>query len=92
MDDNEKLVFKQLACDIKNLAELNYAILNNRAYNKLMGTTFMKRMERVETQFENLLDALEKRFLMLNNEDLVDLYKNKNKKESIPEMLNRLQK
>ena len=94
MEGNEKLVIKQLACDIKNLADLNYAILYNKSYTKLMGQSTMKKLERAETQFDSILDIIERRFLLLNsgNEDLLDLYKNKNKYESIQEMIKRLEK
>lgn len=92
MEQDEKLVIKQLACDIKNLSDLNYAILYNRSYTKLMGSNTMKKLERVETQLDNLIDMIEKRFLMLNDEDLLDLYKNKNKKETIQDIIKRLDK
>ena len=92
MEEDEKLVLKQLACDIKNLADLNYAILYNSSYNKLIGST-LKRLEKSESQIDYIIEAIERKFLLLNsNEDLLDLYKGRNKKETISEIIKRLDK
>jgi len=92
MENEENLIIKQLACDIKNLADLNYAILYNKSYTKLMGQSTMKKLERVETQLDTMINIIERKFLLLNNEDLVDLYKFKNRRETIQEMIKRLDK
>jgi len=92
MENEENLIIKQLASDIKNLADLNYAILYNKSYTKLMGQSTMKKLERVETQLDTIINIIERKFLLLNNEDLVDLYKFKNRRETIQEMIKRLDK
>lgn len=91
MEKDENLVLKQLACDIKNLSTLNCAILYNKSYNKLMGQN-LKKLEKVENQLNSLLEIIERRYTLLNDEDLLDLYKNKNKKETIQEMITRLER
>lgn len=91
MEKDENLVLKQLACDIKNLSILNCAILYNKSYNKLMGQN-LKKLEKVENQLNSLLEIIERRYTLLNDEDLLDLYKNKNKKETIQEMITRLER
>ena len=90
MEDKGLEVMKQLACDLKNLSELNYAILYNKSYTNLIGQRTLKGLEKVETQLENILDIIERRYLGLNLGDLVDLYKGKNKKEYIQDIIKRL--
>ena len=92
MEDNTKLILKQLACDIKNLSELNYAIFFNKSYSKLIGQSELKKLEKAEVYYDKLLGIIENKFLILNKGDIVDLYKDKNKNETISDILKRLEK
>ena len=83
MENKDLEVFKQLASDLKNLSDLNYAILTNKSYNNLIGTRNLKGLEKVETQLENILDILERRYLAINKGDLIEIYKKRHIKEDI---------
>lgn len=92
MEEKDLEILKQLACDLKNLSSLNYAILYSKSYTNLIGSSVLKGLERAETQIDKVIDLVEKRYLSRNQGDLVDLYKNKNNKESIQAAIKRLEK
>lgn len=92
MEDKDLETLKQLACDLKNLSDLNCAILYNKSYTNLVGQRILAGLERSETQIDKIIDFVEKRYLSRNSGDLIDLYKGKNKKEYIQDMVKRLEK
>lgn len=92
MENKDLEIFKQLASDLKNLSDLNYAILTNKSYNNLIGTRNLKGLEKVETQLENIIDIIERRYLNINQGDLIDLYSKRHKKEYLQDIIKRLEK
>ena len=93
MDEETENLYKQLANDLKVLANINAGILFNKKYMNLVGPSIMKNLERAENHLDKMRSDLETRYLMKDpNKDIVNLYKTINKDEKVQEMINRLEK
>lgn len=93
MENERRELYEQLAHDLKALSNLNAAILYNKSYNKLLGPTIMKSLERAETHIDKVRGDMERKYLILdNNADIVELYKAKNKNERVDDIIKRLEK